>query len=247
VAQSDREADIQSWLESRGIEPAWELAATLGSGDWDIRRLDDLGARFAPVQLVTVIPWLAAGVRTSVLLGEVLESVERVSEIVKAIRAYTFLDQAQVQNVDLRAGIENTLVVLRHKIGPGVAVKQNLSPDLPSVEAYGSSLNQVWTNLLDNALDAVAGHGTIEIRAHAGESVVIVEVADDGPGILDEIQSRIFDPFFTTKPPGASTGLGLHIAYNIVVHTHRGQIQVTSRPGNTTFRVVLPTRLKGPG
>jgi signal transduction histidine kinase len=242
--QSDREADTQSWLESRGIEPAWELAATLVSGGLDSRGLDDLSTQFTAIQIITVIPWLAAGIKTSALLGEVVESLGRVSEIVKAVRAYSFLDQAEIQNVDLRQGIENTLVILRHKIGPGVIVKRDFSTDLPPIEAYGSSLNQVWTNLVDNALDAVAGHGTIQIRAFAADGLVIVEVSDDGPGIPDEIQSRIFDPFFTTKPPGASTGLGLHISYNIVVHTHRGQIQVTSRPGNTMVQVVLPTRLK---
>jgi signal transduction histidine kinase len=136
-------------------------------------------------------------------------------------------------------------VLLRPRIGAGITITREYADDVPRIEAYGSELNQVWTNLIDNAVDAIAGQGELTLRAFAVESAVTVDVIDDGPGIPHEIQPRIFEPFYTTKDPGVGTGLGLHIAYNIVVHKHRGQLQVASKPGETRFRVVLPITLAG--
>jgi signal transduction histidine kinase len=179
------------------------------------------------------------------LLEEVGQSAEAMSEIVKAFKTYSYLDQAPVQEVDVIESLENTLVLLRPRIGADLGINRDYADDVPRIEAYGSELNQVWTNIIDNAIDAVEGHGELSLRAYTADGTVVVEIIDNGPGIPPEIQPRIFEPFFTTKAPGVGAGLGLHIAYNIVVHRHRGQIQVASRPGETRLRVVLPTRLAG--
>jgi signal transduction histidine kinase len=190
-----------------------------------------------------VIRWLASSCSVYTLLGEVRLGAERIAEIVKAVKAYAYLDQAPVQLVDVHEGLENTLVILGHKLKPGIRVVRDYAPDLPSIEAYASELNQVWTNLIDNAAQAMGGQGQLTLRTCRGDQQVVIEISDTGPGIPEVIQSRVFDPFFTTKPPGAGTGLGLHIAYTSVVHKHRGQIQLVSQPGATTFKVVLPTQL----
>ncbi len=176
------------------------------------------------------------------LLHEVDLGTERVSEIVKAVKAYSYLDQAPVQEVDIHEGLDNTLIILRHKIGGNIEVVREYAPDLPHIESYGSELNQVWTNLLDNAIYAMEGSGLLRLRTRAEDGHVVVEIQDNGPGIPPEIQQRIFEPFFTTKPPGLGTGLGLHIAYSII-NNHYGRISVTSVPGNTCFQVTLPTQL----
>jgi signal transduction histidine kinase len=145
--------------------------------------------------------------------------------------------------VDVRESLENTLVLLRPKIKAGVSIKRDYADDVPRIEAYGSELNQVWTNIIDNAIDAMEAQGELALRTRARDSEVMVEIVDNGAGIPSELQPRIFEPFFTTKAPGVGTGLGLHIAYNIVVHKHQGQIKVESRPGETRFQVMLPVRL----
>jgi signal transduction histidine kinase len=178
------------------------------------------------------------------LLDEVGQSAEAMSEIVKAFKTYSYLDQAPIQEVDVVESLENTLVLLRSRIDADLSITRDYDDDMPRIEAYGSELNQVWTNIIENAIDATQGHGDLSLRTYAADGTVVVEIIDDGPGIPPEIQPRIFEPFFTTKAPGVGTGLGLHIAYNIVVHKHRGQIQVASRPGETRLRVVLPVRRK---
>ena len=172
------------------------------------------------------------------------QSAERISEIVNSVKAYIYLDQAPVREVDVHEGIENTLVILNHKLKQGVNVVRNYATDLPRIEAYASELNQVWTNLIDNAIDAMNGHGEINIQTYREDDYVAVEIKDNGPGIPKDVQLRIFEPFFTTKGPGVGTGLGLHITNNIV-HRHNGLIRVESRPGETIFKVNLPLRLKG--
>jgi predicted CoA-binding protein len=156
------------------------------------------------------------------------------------LKSYAYLDQAPVQAVDLHEGLDNTLVMLRSKLKAGVNVRRLYGPALPRIQAYGSELNQVWTNLIDNAIDAMQGSGEITIRTHQDGPWVVVEIEDSGPGIPESIQPKIFDPFFTTKPPGKGTGLGLNISYNVIVHKHKGQINLSSRPGKTIFQVRLP-------
>jgi signal transduction histidine kinase len=178
------------------------------------------------------------------LLGEVRQSTGRISQIVKAVKSYTYLDQAPIQEVDIHEGLENTLVMLRHKLKLGVNVVRQYAQDLPLVEAYASDLNQVWTNVIDNAIDAMQGQGELVLKTYLKDGHVIVEIQDSGPGIPSEIQSRIFEPFYTTKPPGSGSGLGLNIAYDIVVNKHHGEIHLTSQPGATLFQIVLPIHLE---
>ena len=240
LARSDRESELESWLEERGIADAWELTSTLVDLQYDAAGLAALAEGFAIDQLSAVIGWLNATYTVYNLLAEIGQGAGRISEIVKALKSYSFLDQAPAQAVDVQEGLDNTLLILRSKLKEGISVRKEYAPDLPKIEAYGSELNQVWTNILDNAADALEGHGEITLRVRQEGEWVVVEIEDNGPGIPQEIQSKIFDPFFTTKAVGHGTGLGLDISYNIVVYKHRGDIKVFSEPGRTRFQVWLP-------
>jgi signal transduction histidine kinase len=176
------------------------------------------------------------------LLLEVLQTTERISQIVHAVKSYTYLDQAPLLEVDIHEGLENTLLIMQHKLRKGVTVKREYSAALPRIEAYASELNQVWTNIIDNAVDAMGGAGEIRIRTYQEDHRVIVEIIDNGPGIPEDIQPRIFEPFFTTKAPGQGTGLGLHISHDIIANHHHGQLLVQSRPGETKFIAALPIK-----
>jgi signal transduction histidine kinase len=191
-------------------------------------------------QPAEAIPWLAADASIHQLLGELAMAVGRISEIVGAVKGYAYLDQAPAQRVDLRVQLDQTLVILRHRLRDGITVERDVADDLPQIEAYGSELNQVWTNLVDNAIDAMDGRGTLTIRAErSGADEVAVTVCDTGSGIGDAIRARLFEPFATTKPPGKGTGLGLHISHTVVAR-HGGRIDVESAPGHTCFVVTLP-------
>ena len=203
-----------------------------------------MAAAFAAAQVRPVMQWLGAGLAAQQLVAEIRRSAQAISEIVRAVKSYAYLDQAPVQDADLRASLEDTLVILRHKLKDGIEVVRDFEAGLPTIEAYASELNQVWTNLIDNAIHAMNGRGVLELRARRVGSDVEVRIADSGTGIPAAIASRIFDPFFTTKPQGVGTGLGLHIAHNIVVNRHHGRIDVESRPGRTEFRVWLPIRMQ---
>ncbi|HEX9075015.1 MAG TPA: ATP-binding protein [Anaerolineae bacterium] len=243
LTRSDREEEMQTWLEDRGVDQAWEVAPTLVGFGWDTPALAKVEEKFPGPQVRVMVRWLATGYSVYALLDEVAMSAERISEIVKAVKSYSYLDQAPVQDVDIHEGLENTLVILRHKLKQGVEVKREYATDLPHIEAYGSELNQVWTNIIDNAIDAMNGQGTLTLRTGPNDDQVMVEIGDTGPGIPPEIQSRIFEPFFTTKPPGIGTGLGLHLVYNII-QKHHGKIQIKSQPGSTWFQITLPKKLK---
>jgi signal transduction histidine kinase len=186
------------------------------------------------------LPWLAADASVRQLLSELGMALERIREIVAAVKGYTYLDQAPVQRVDVRVGLEQTLVILRHKLRD-VEVRTDLGDDLPEIEAFGSELNQVWTNIVDNAVDAMDGRGSIDISAKAdpGGDGVVVTICNAGPPIPDEVRARLFEPFFTTKEPGRGTGLGLHISHNVIVR-HGGRVEVDSGPDGTCFEVTLP-------
>ena len=243
LTRSDREGELQTWLEDRNVDNAWEIAPALVAFGWNVQMLEETGGTLGEAHLALVAQWLGVGCSVYALLDEVGKSAERISEIVKSVKSYSYLDQAPVQQVNIHDGLENTLVILRHKLKQGVQVTREYASDLPTIEAYASELNQVWTNILDNAIDAMKGAGELKIRTYREDNRVGVEISDNGPGIPPEIQPRIFDPFFTTKPPGIGTGLGLHISYNII-QKHGGKIQVASKPGATVFRVSLPIRLK---
>ncbi len=170
-------------------------------------------------------------------LYEIQNTTERISQIVRAMKSYTYLDQAPLLEVDVHEGLENTLVIMQHKLKQGVTVKREYAPDLPRIEAYASELNQVWTNIIDNAIDAMNGKGEIILRTYEESDQVVVEIIDNGPGIPEEIRSRIYEPFFTTKPPGQGTGLGLHVTHDIVVNRHHGLLLVESKPGKRNSRL----------
>jgi signal transduction histidine kinase len=231
---------LQSWLEANGVENAWEFAPAMVTFGWNVEELEKLRGS---VLFDPSIQWLGMGCLTVALLFEIRHSSERISQIVHAMKAYTYLDQAPLLEVDVHEGLESTLVILQHKLRQGVSIKREYSSGLPRIEAYASELNQVWTNIIDNAIDAMNGPGEITLKTYAAYDQVVVEIADNGPGIPQEIQSRIFDPFFTTKAPGQGSGLGLYISQDIVVNRHHGQILVESKPGHTTFKVMLPIRI----
>jgi signal transduction histidine kinase len=236
---SDRAWDLETFLAERGVPDAGELAPALVAGGWDRADLERIEAGFSSGALGRIVTWLAAGSAVHALVDEVSTGARRISEIVKAVKEYSYMDQAPVQRVDVRTGLDNTLVILRPKLKAGISVVREYQPDLPEIEAFGSELNQVWTNILDNAIDAMGGTGEIRIRALARDADVVVEICDNGPGMPPEVRERIFEPFYTTKPPGSGTGLGLHISHNVVAR-HGGRINLRSRPGETCFEVILP-------
>lgn len=231
---------LQSWLEASGIESAWEIAPAMVNFGWNVESLEALKAS---ALFKLSVQWLGASCLTMELLSEIQHTTERISEIVRAMKSYSYLDQAPLLEMDIHEGLENTLVIMQHKLKQGVTVKREYSPNLPRIEAYASELNQVWTNIIDNAVDAMDGHGEIILRTRVEDNRVVVEIIDNGPGIPDDIQERIFEPFFTTKPPGSGTGLGLHISHDIIANHHRGQLLVKSKPGETVFKAVLPIKI----
>jgi PAS domain S-box-containing protein len=240
LARSDLEAALERWLEERDIETAGEVVPALVNLGYDRRDLEALAKVFTPPQFAVVIDWLSFKYAIYSLVEEISLGTGRIVELVKALKTYTYMDQAPVQSVDLREGLENTLIILHNKLKRGVTVVREYAEDLPVIEAYASELNQVWTNIIDNAIDAMDGEGTLIVRTRREDPWVVVEIEDDGHGIPKENLSKIFDPFFTTKGPGKGTGLGLNISRNLVVQKHRGQMSVKSNPGGTCFSVRLP-------
>jgi signal transduction histidine kinase len=247
LARSDREYELETRLEDRGMEDCWALAPTLVDMNLEDQEFDLLVDEFETTQLATIIRWLSATYTVYNLFAELRQGAERISGIVKALKTYSYLDQAPVQAVDVNKGLDDTLLILNHKLKGNINVQRNYA-DLPEVFGYGSELNQVWTNIIDNAADAVIensnGGGLIALRTRQDGDWVIVEIEDNGPGIPADIQERVFEPFFTTKPPGVGTGLGLDISYSIVVHKHRGDIKIESEPGRTVFQVWLPVNFE---
>jgi signal transduction histidine kinase len=244
LARSDREYEMEVWLGKQGVEDAWELAPMLVDMGYDPVALVELGESFAAEQFPKVVASLSNLYATHNLLEEIGQGAGRIAEIVKALKSYTYLDQAPMQSVDVHEGLNDTLVMLRNKLKTGVVVRREYAPDLPRIQAYGSELNQVWTNIIDNAVNAMEGQGELVLRTYQEDPWVVVEIQDTGPGIPEDVLPAIFDPFFTTKPPGEGTGLGLNISHNIIVQKHRGKIAVRSEPGTTCFEVRLPVHLE---
>jgi signal transduction histidine kinase len=239
LERSDCEDAMSDWLVGAGLAEGHEVAPTLVDAGLTTADLDRLvPAPDGPVR-VSLLRWLVASTETASLIREVELATTRISDLVAAVKAYSYMDRAEVGAVDVRKGIDDTLRVLRAKL-EGIAVERDYDRALPMITAHGGELNQVWTNLIDNAADALHGAGTIRVGAHADGDRVVVTVEDDGPGIPDEAVHRVFEPFFTTKGVGAGTGLGLDIARRIVVDTSGGELSVESRPGRTVFRVSLP-------
>ena len=236
----DRETELSDWLEDQEVQNSWEIAPILAENGVDRSFLETLLQPFSKTQWPAILIWLVWSRQIHILAGDISLGASRISEIVHALKSYSYMDQAPIQQVDLHAGLDNTLVILRSKISKGVRVIREYAPDMSPVEGYGSELNQVWTNLIDNAIDAVNGSGQITLRTRCEDGWAIVEVEDSGPGIPEAWQQRIFEPFTTTKPPGRGTGLGLNISHNIIVQKHNGKILVHSQPGSTRFEVWLP-------
>jgi signal transduction histidine kinase len=242
VQEADREDEVIEWLDDHGVTSSWELAAVFVAAGIDTAWTDKVAEQTTPQTLEGALRWLAYTLETEALVGEIEDATSRISTLVGAVKQYSSMDRAPFQDVDLHDGLDSTLVMLAHKLGRVRIVKQ-YAPDLPRVPAYGGELNQVWTNLIDNAVDAMGGQGTLSIRTAVVDGGVLVEVVDDGPGIPPEVQPRVFDAFFTTKPVGAGNGLGLEISKRIVETRHHGTLTFTSEPGRTSFMVRLPLRV----
>ncbi|MFC2029396.1 sensor histidine kinase [Chloroflexota bacterium] len=240
LARSDREYELEIWLDEQSVENAWEIAPALVNLGYGRDELATLLAEFAPTQFLAVVNWLNDTYISYSLLEEIGQGTGRITELVRALKGYSYLDQAPIQTVDIHAGLDSTLVILRSKLRSGVTVHREYADDLPQIQAFGSELNQVWTNIIDNAIDAMNGSGEITLRTRYDDQWAIVEIEDNGPGIPDAILPTLFDPFSTTKPPGQGTGLGLNISHNIVVQKHQGRIDVFSEPGQTRFEVRIP-------
>ncbi|MDI9883647.1 ATP-binding protein [Streptomyces sp. HNM0645] len=240
IEAADAEDELGDWLEEAGLENAWDIAPTLVSGGIDADWLAEATAELSDGNRRSAVAWLNYTVDTEMLMGEIEDAVRRISGLVEAARQYSQLDRAAQQPVDVHELLDATLVMLKAKIPAGVRVEKEYAGDMPLVPAYGAELNQVWTNLIDNALSAMDGDGTLTLATWHEDGKAYVEVRDTGTGIDPGIRPRIFEPFFSTKPVGEGTGLGLDISYRIVVNKHGGDIRVASLPGDTRFRVCLP-------
>ncbi len=239
---ADREEELGDWMENHHVPRSWDLASTLAAAGATVSWCEKVSSAVPPAALVAAISWVASTMAATSLLAEVRESTRRVSELVAAIKSYSQMDKASFQNIDVRDGIESTLLVLGPKLRGGVTVVRDWGTDVPSIEAMPGELNQVWTNLIDNAVDAMEGSGTLTVTTRRDGDGVCVEVRDTGLGLSREAKERAFEAFYTTKGVGKGTGLGLDIARRIVVERHGGSIEIESEPGDTRFRVRLPGR-----
>lgn len=259
VTQGEQEERIIDWIESHGVNDGWKLASDLINAGITIGNLNDIAKTIASARslqagtdvhnsrveknLKDILSWLTTTTRVDHLLEEIKSSTTRISDLVSAVKSYSYMDQAPLQDVDIHKGIESTLTMLQYKLRKAdITINREYDSNLPHVNAYGNELSEVWTNLIDNAIDAIGEHGAISIRTkNEGNDHILVEIADNGSqGIPEDVRSRIFEPFFTTKEVGKGTGLGLSISHRIVTETHRGDIRVYSRPGETRFQVRLP-------
>jgi signal transduction histidine kinase len=236
---SDLEEQLDSLLRSHGQNDLWQMAAGLAQRNIQPSVLESIFAEFDPGTARAALVRIAAVAEVYGLLDEIESSTARISDLVLAIKEYTYMDQAPVQNVDIVKSLETTLTILNHKLKHGVTVQREYQRMPLLVNSFGSELNQVWTNIIDNAIDAMGGKGELRVRTYREDTCVVVEIGDNGPGISPEVQTHIFEPFFTTKGVGEGTGLGLDTVQRIV-KKHRGTIEVTSKPGDTLFRVWLP-------
>jgi signal transduction histidine kinase len=239
IQTSDAEDEVTDWLEDHGCREAWILAPVFVQGGLDTGWLDQVHDTVGPTMIEPTLRWLNYTVETELLMNEIEDATTRISTLVGAARQYSQLDRAPYQVVDVRDLLSSTLLMMSQKL-KGITIRKDFDPDVPKIPAYAAELNQVWTNLIDNAAQAMNGEGTLTIRTALADDRVLVEIGDTGPGIPKEIQKRIFEPFFTTKPVGEGTGLGLDIAWRIVVNKHHGDLRVESVPGDTRFQIWLP-------
>ena len=239
MQESEREDELTEWLDDHGVTDSWQLAPVFVNAGTTPEFLEKLAAGAPPEMVEGAVRWLAYTVETELLLNEITDSVTRISTLVAAAKQYSHMDRAPFERADVHDGLKSTLSMLAGKLA-GLTVVKDLDRTLPPVPVYAGELNQVWTNLIDNAVQAMDGEGTLTIRTSRDGDYVRVEIGDTGPGIAPELRQRIFEPFFTTKPVGQGTGLGLDISYRIVVARHGGDLTVESVPGDTRFIVRLP-------
>ncbi|WP_214104917.1 ATP-binding protein [Acrocarpospora catenulata] len=240
LAVSDAEDELADWLDERDVTGGWDIAPTLVAGGIDADWLEQVSEAIGPDNLEPAVRWMGYTIDTEMLMGEIEDAVTRISELVAAAKQYSQLDRAPYRTVDVHELLDATLTMMRAKIPKGVRVVKEYDRGLPPIPAYAAGLNQVWTNLIDNAIGAMGETGTLTVRTEGAGDRLMVEIADTGTGIPEEVRPRIFEPFFTTKPVGEGTGLGLDISYQIIVKKHHGDIRVESVPGDTRFRVFLP-------
>jgi signal transduction histidine kinase len=240
---SDREGELADWLDEHGVEDGWDLAPTLVSAGLTVAWTERLAEVVPAPHLGAALTYPVRALESDGLLDEISEAVGRISALLASAKQYTQMDRAPLQTFDVHAGLDATLTMLGHKLQDGVEVVRDYDRSLPLLVAYPGELNQVWTNLIDNAVDAMGGRGTVTVRTRpVGDDRLMVEIGDTGSGVPSEIRSRVFEPFFTTKEVGRGTGLGLDVAWRIVVGRHGGEIHLESAPGDTRFQVVLPLR-----
>jgi len=243
---SDAEDAVSDWLDGYGIQGSWNLAPVLVQAGLDTAWLDQVAGLVETDDLEGAIRWLTYTVETETLMNEIQDSTGRIMHLVGAAKQYSQLDRAPYQEIDVHDLLDSTLLMLAGKIGKGIKVVKDYDRTLPKIPAYAAELNQVWTNLIDNAVSAMGGQGTLTVRTAMDRDKLLVEFGDTGPGVPKDIQPRIFEPFFTTKPVGEGTGLGLDISWRIVVKKHHGEINLVSEPGDTRFRVWLPLTAPDP-
>ena len=239
LAQSDREERITTWLEARQVPDPWKIAPALADAGVEIPKLESLAAQVGDEVLCDALIRIASLLTISRLIGEIEISTKRISELVRAIKEYSYMDQAAMQEIDLHQGLENTLTILHHRLKGGINVVREYDENLPRICAFGGELNQIWTNLISNSIEAMQGKGELRVRTARELDRVLVEIGDNGPGIPPEVLPHIYEPFFTTKGVGEGTGLGLDTVCRII-RNHHGEIRVSSQPGNTRFQVYLP-------
>ena len=246
LARADCEQALATWLSRRGVVRAWSIAPSLAAAGVNLEWCTQAETVLGSAALEPGLEWLASTFSTASLLAELKESTRRISELVAAVRSYTQLDRASMQQLEVADGLDSTLLMLGHKLRGGVTVVRDYDSAVPRVEAYVGELNQVWTNLIDNAVEAMDGKGTLRVATRVEDGQVVVEIGDTGPGMAPEVAARAFEAFFTTKDVGKGLGLGLDIARRIVVERHGGTISIKSRPGETVLRVGIPFRPRKP-
>jgi signal transduction histidine kinase len=238
---ADLEDDLTDWLDGHGIANGWDMAPTFVQAGLDVEWLDRVAEVVGDSGVLEgALRWLNYTIDTELLMSEIEDSTTRISTLVTAAKQYSQLDRAPNRVIDVHELLDSTLVMLSRKIGDGIDVVKHYDRSLPAIPVYAAELNQVWTNLIDNAVDAMDGHGTLTLSTTKDDGSLVVTIGDTGPGVPDDIRGRIFEPFFTTKPVGAGTGLGLDISWRIVVNKHHGDLAVESSPGDTRFLVRLP-------
>jgi signal transduction histidine kinase len=239
---ADHEEALASWLSSHDVARDWMIAPPLAAAGVDVDWCERVALVLEGPALGPGLEWVASTLSVATLLSELKDSSRRIFELVAAVKSYSQMDRASVQHIDVTEGLESTLLMLGYKLRAGVTVVRDYSADVPRIQAYPGELNQVWTNLIDNAIDAMAGAGTLRLSTRAEGNDVVIEVGDTGPGMLPQVAARAFEAFYTTKDAGKGTGLGLDVARRIVVERHGGTITIDSRPGKTVLQVRIPIR-----